>query len=255
MFTGEKSHLTGLVITYILVGMSTRAPRKPKRHADRTRNTLIHAAFEEIWQLGFQAASLDAILERAGVTKGALYHHFQNKQALGYAVVDEYIRYLIHHDFLRPLDLEAEEAEAAGRAADPLGVFLEIVRVRKRAATRREALAPDQPSGPSPLGAHMLRLGCPLNNLAQEMSPIDEGFRQQLAELFRMWRDGLATALRRGQRAGTVRRDLDPDRVAAFLVAALEGIIGTAKAAQSGKLLAAGCDSLSGYVESLRARR
>ncbi len=253
VFTREKSHLTERAVTYILVGMSTRAPRNPKRHAGRTRNTLIHAAFEEIWQLGFQAASLDAILERARVTKGALYHHFPNKQALGYAVVDEYIRYLIHHDFLRPLHLEEEE-EAAGRAADPLGVFLEIVRVRKRAATRRDALAPDQASGPSPLSAHMLRLGCPLNNLAQEMSPIDEGFRRQLAELFQMWRDGLARALRRGQRAGTVRRDLDPDRVAAFLVAALEGIIGTAKAAQSGKLLAAGLDSLSGYVESLRPR-
>ena len=252
--------MTGRAFTYILVGMSPLAPHTPKRHASRTRNALIHAAFQEIWQLGFQAASLDAILERAQVTKGALYHHFPNKQALGYAVVDEYIRYLIHDDFLRPLHLEEEELEeegeegAAGRAADPLGVFLEIVRVRKRAATRRDALAPDQASGPSLLSAHMLRLGCPLNNLAQEMSPIDEGFRQQLAELFRMWRDGLARALRRGQRAGTVRRDLDPDRVAAFLVAALEGIIGTAKAAQSGKLLAAGLDSLSGYVESLRSR-
>ena len=238
--------------------MSKLAPRNPKRHADQTRNALIHAAFQEIWQLGFQAASLDAILERAGVTKGALYHHFPNKQALGYAVVDEYIRYLIHHDFLRPLHLkeeleeEGEEKAADGAAADPLSVFLEILRVRKRAATRRDALAPDQASGPSLLSAHMLRLGCPLHNLAQEMSPIDQGFRQQLAELFRMWRDGLAMALRRGQRAGTVRRDLDPDRVAAFLVSALEGTIGTAKAAQSGRLLAAGLDSLSGYVESLR---
>ena len=96
--------------------MSKLSPRNPKRHADRTRNALIHAAFEEIWQFGFQAASLDAILERARLTKGALYHHFPNKQALGYAVVDEYIRYLIHHDFLRPLDLEAEEEEAAGSA-------------------------------------------------------------------------------------------------------------------------------------------
>jgi len=78
--------------------MVTHAPRTP--HAPRpatpvegrprdpqaTRQALLLAAFEEIHEQGFRAASLDRILERAGCTKGALYHHFENKTALGYAV-------------------------------------------------------------------------------------------------------------------------------------------------------------------------
>ena len=40
---------------------------------------------------GFQSASLDTILASAGVTKGALYYHFNSKEALGYAVVEEII--------------------------------------------------------------------------------------------------------------------------------------------------------------------
>jgi AcrR family transcriptional regulator len=41
--------------------------------------------------LRFRSADVNAILAAAGVTKGALYHHFENKEALGYAVVDEVI--------------------------------------------------------------------------------------------------------------------------------------------------------------------
>ena len=62
-----------------------------RRNPDRTRERLLEAGFVEIYSRGFQPAGLDAIVERAGVTKGALYHHFPGKHALGYAVLDEVI--------------------------------------------------------------------------------------------------------------------------------------------------------------------
>ena len=213
-----------------------------RRRADQTRTSLIHAAFEETWEVGFQAASLEAIVKRAAVTKGALYHHFPNKQALGYAVVDEYIRWLIYDDFLRPLEAGED---------DPLRALVRIIHARERAATAAQASVREDTSV---LGAHALRLGCPLNNLAQEMSPIDEAFRQTIEQVFQMWREGLANALRRGQAAGNVRQDLDPDTIAAFLVAAIEGAIGTAKNTQRANLLSASLGSLIEYLESLRPR-
>ena len=54
-----------------------------QRDPGRTRQHLLEAAFQEIYKVGFQAASLQTILSNAGVTKGALYHHFKNKKALG----------------------------------------------------------------------------------------------------------------------------------------------------------------------------
>jgi len=52
---------------------------------------LLQAAFEEIYKSGFRGTDLETILRAAGVTKGAMYHHFASKEALGYAVVDEII--------------------------------------------------------------------------------------------------------------------------------------------------------------------
>ena len=53
---------------------------------------LLQAAFGEMQRDGYRNADLERILRQAGVTKGALYHHFDNKRALGYAVIDEILQ-------------------------------------------------------------------------------------------------------------------------------------------------------------------
>jgi AcrR family transcriptional regulator len=55
------------------------------------------------------------ILDRAGVTKGALYHHFENKDALGYAVVDEVIGDMLYDKWLRPLEHAENPIDALAR--------------------------------------------------------------------------------------------------------------------------------------------
>ena len=68
-------------------GPKRRATRL--RDAERTRERLLQAASREIYRSGFQSASLDTILAVAGVTRGALYYHFDSKEALGHAVIEE----------------------------------------------------------------------------------------------------------------------------------------------------------------------
>ena len=71
------------------------ALKSPKRRAtrlrdsERTRERLLQAAFREVYKVGFQSAGIDTILAATNVTKGALYYHFENKQALGYAIVED----------------------------------------------------------------------------------------------------------------------------------------------------------------------
>src|SRR5262249_24824278 len=61
---------------------------------------------------------------------------------------------------------------------------------------------------------------------AQEMSPLDEKFRQSLEKIYSGWRETVAAAFARGIKAGKVRRDVSPRKVAAFIVAAQAGMAG-----------------------------
>src|ERR1700689_3060045 len=152
------------------------ARKSPKRKAtrlrdsERTRERLLQAASREIYRSGFQSASLDTILAVAGVTKGALYYHFDSKEALGHAVVDEIIAPDVCGDWVRPLHT----------GKDPIDALI--------GAVQRIPVRPADVRG-----------GCQLNNLAQEMSPLDAGFRKRLAIIFDAWRLALALGLREGK--------------------------------------------------------
>ena len=56
--------------------------RKTKTEAQKTRQHLLDAALEVFWRDGVTRASSQAIAQEAGVTRGALYWHFKNKEDL-----------------------------------------------------------------------------------------------------------------------------------------------------------------------------
>jgi TetR/AcrR family transcriptional repressor of nem operon len=219
--------LTFTLLTYILVGM-LRVHKKKRRLRDpeRTRERLLQAAFREVLRSGFQSAGIDTILAATNVTKGALYHHFDSKEALGYAIVEEIIAKLVRDRWLRPLLSDGQTID----------ILIGIVR--------------GLPARPADV-----RAGCPLLNLAQEMSPLDEPFRKRLERIFLAWQDGIATLLRKGQSQGTVRRNLNPDEAASFLIAMVEGYGSLAKNAQDAKVWEVGITNIVGWLRSLRAPR
>src|ERR1043166_7935523 len=100
--------LDSCAATYILVGMLAAQARKkrtgkPGRDPGRTRTSLLQAAFGEMHRSGCRGSDLETILHQAGVTKGAMYHHFDNKEAMGYAVVDEVIGEIMRAKWQTPL--------------------------------------------------------------------------------------------------------------------------------------------------------
>jgi TetR/AcrR family transcriptional repressor of nem operon len=97
-----------------------------------------------------------------------------------------------------------------------------------------------------------VKSGCPLVNLAQEMSQLDEQFRKRLERIFHAWHEAIAMVLRRGQSLGTVRRDLVPEETASFLIAMVEGYEVLAKNAQDAKVWDLGIRNIVGWLRSLR---
>ena len=190
-----------------------------------TRQVILEAAYEEIHARGFQGASLSKILSSTNVTKGALYHYFPTKIELGYAVVDEILAEHIQQMWVQPL-LETD---------DPITAFKNIILQSGGEITEED-----------------IQCGCPLNNLAQEMAPIDEGFRSRVEAVYRSWRKGIEKALLCGQEKGFVKKEVNIVSVATMIVASLEGCMGLAKNAQSKKVLFQCGQSVIDYLESLR---
>jgi AcrR family transcriptional regulator len=196
------------------------------RDSAQTREALLDAAFDEMYMNGFRAAGLDAILASTGLTKGALYHHFGSKRGLGYAVVEERVKPLVRERYIGPF--QAAENPIEG--------------LQRMGARMQEELEKDG----------ILLMGCPVNNLVTEMSGVDEGFRSRLAEILEEWKATIADGLRRGQRQGLVRTDIDVEGVATFYVASYQGACGYAKNAHDITPFEACRSGLDAHLASLR---
>ena len=136
------------------------------------------------------------------MTKGAFYHHFPGKLDLGYALVDEVIKPLIIERWINPLkDFN-----------NPLDGIL----------SQMEKLIGECPPD-------LLEFGCPLNNLVQEMAPVDDGFRIRLKSALELWIDQMDEHLKRAQADGFLKSEVNTREVAHFVVMAHEGFYGLIK--------------------------
>lgn len=163
------------------------------------KEQILEAAGRLMAVQGYHRTAVDDVLRASGAGKGNFYHYFRSKEDLGYAILD---RLLAHFEArtLTPI------FGLGGWA--PLGqvdAFLDQILATQRA---RNCIG-----------------GCPLGNLAMELADAHEGFRQRLAQGFERWRECLGAAFTRAQAEGALSADVQPDGLARFLVATLEGAI------------------------------
>lgn len=199
---------------------------KKTRDLERSRKEILDAAFKEIYARGFQGVSVDDIVAKTTLTKGAFYHQFPTKLDLGYALVDEVIKPMIIERWVRPLD----------QYENPLDGILKQMELLIGKASPAE-----------------LKLGCPLNNLVQEMAPVDKGFHKRLQEALNLWISEMEVHLRRAKKNGYLKSDVDTKKVAHFVVMAHEGFYGMLKGLNEPKAFDALFDSMKRYFSTLRA--
>src|SRR3989442_12031477 len=156
---------------------ATRAP-------ENTRGKILQAAFDEFYKNGFQGGSLNRIVDEARTTRGALFHHFKGKKDLGVAVVREVIQ----------PDFKQQWSDPLAHSSDPI---TDLKRIFRQCAKTKMANGG-------------LVYGCPLNNLAQEMSPLDEKFRQSLEKIYVAGRETMAAAVAPRVKVGKIRKDVSP---------------------------------------------
>ena len=164
-----------------------------------TREQILDAATRLMHVSGYRGTSLDDVLRASGVGKGNFYYYFKSKEELGYAILERIVRGFVERT------LEPSFADPGRPPLDRIHRFLDCVLETQR---QRNCVG-----------------GCPMGNLASELSDVHEGFRRRLAEIFTRWRERLTEALREAQSEGSLALTCDAGRLAQFLVASLEGAI------------------------------
>jgi len=192
-----------------------RAPRGRIRTNDPQglRARVLDAAAASFQAQGYRGSSMQDIVTAAGVTGGALHHHFATKRDLARAVISERVAREIGSTWIAAV-------EAAPSAAEGIVSVFEGV-----------ADALDSQGAVS---------GCPLGNLAPELALADEILREAIEVEYRTWRSALATCLKRDFEAGRAPFvGDDAEGLADTVVAMFTGAMSIAKAEQDPRSLRA----------------
>lgn len=170
-----------------------------------TRDRLIEAAIDLIYGRSFSAVGVQEICAQANVQKGSFYHFFRSKRDLAIAAIDELWSRLREQVF------------------DP--AFAEDIPPLQRIERFFERSADFQRSQAKAAG-HVL--GCPLGNLALEMSTQDDELREHLERLFVAAEQRIERALNAARADGSAP-DIDPPGAARAVFAYMEGALLMAK--------------------------
>jgi AcrR family transcriptional regulator len=199
--------------------------REAKRSYDPVamRARILDVASGAFQARGYHSTSTHDIMREAGVTGGALHHHFSTKKSLGLAVIRERVAPVVAETWINPV-------QRARTAAD--GILRVFENIADSVDERGKVL------------------GCPLNNLAIELSLADQEFRTAVGQVFLAWTDAIAAKLKADKPAVKI----NPDELATFVVAAYSGAIAIAKAQQSSEPLRACARQLASLLGVARAR-
>lgn len=166
-----------------------------QQQSERTRATLIEAATTLLLDKGYAGTTLALLAQKVRMTKGAIYHHFADKEALLRAVM-EHVR--------RTWEREVgAHIPPAGDALERLGALFD----------HQARLIDREPS----LCLLVTGLALQSRSLGRELAAVVEGITADLVELVR-------SILADGQRAGAVRTDLEASDLARSVVAIVKAI-------------------------------
>lgn len=199
---------------------SERSPLPATAQGRRTRAAIVEAAATMIYEQGVAATSVDDILAASGTGKSQLYHYFKDKSELVAAVIERQTEIVLQ---AQPALMQIDSMAGIQRWAQG------ILAVHEAAG------------GP---------FACPLGTIAAELKN-DPVYRGRVAAAFTRWQSFLADGLTRMQARGELGPREDPQRLAATLIAALQGGMLMGRVAQDTTVLR---DTVELAVADIRRR-
>jgi len=187
-----------------------------------TRQAILDAAGAGFAAHGYAATGIGEIVDRAELTKGALFHHFPDKRALAMAWVENTLAAQMQEAWLEPLaDVDSLKALVAFMKSQCAGL-------------------------------DALQATAALVAMAAETAHGDPALAKALESVFRAWRQGLAAVLERGRAESWVHRSIQPSIEAGILVSMFAGFSVLMKCQPEDAFLRDSATALEAYLETLR---
>lgn len=186
-----------------------------------SKEKLLKVAFEEIYQNGYHATSVDKILKKASMNKGSMYHFFKSKKELILAVIDVHIDEYIQ---------------------DKYGVILDS---NENMIAAIMAVLTNKP-------LYNFCFGCRLNNLVIELANQDEDFQKALEVSYLKFEAIFEEALNRAVKNKEIDENINTKELGMFIVASIQGALTTAKKSQDSKYYEMCISQLHNYLQLLK---
>ena len=195
------------------------------RRADSTtRERLLEAAIGLSLEKGFADTTVADVCERAELTKGAFFHYFSDKEAMGKAVLEQWIS---NGNATYGAARFWEEADPLERVYGYIDFTAELIR-----------------TGPC---------GCLVGIYSQELWQSQPMLRADCAAAFTAWADGLEHLFAEAKARHAPKASFDPRSLAYHLIAVFEGGLILARANDRPELAGEQLEHFKRYVECLFA--
>jgi AcrR family transcriptional regulator len=192
------------------------------REQIQTRERIVEAARQLFFKRGYTATGIADVLKAANANSGSLYHFFPSKEDLLAAVLEKYQSMLEPH-VLKP---------AFARTNDPIERLFAILDGYRLLLETSD-----------------FQLGCPIGNLALEVSNSHRKARKRIVENFKAWCEAVRGLI--AEAGDRLPADLDSSAFATHVLATMEGAVMLARAYRSFEPFDEAISQLKDYIRRL----
>ena len=197
-----------------------------KLKSQETKRLIIETSFDMFYLNGYNNTSIPDIMKKTNLTKGAFYHHFKNKLEIGKKVIEDILSIRIYNGFIKPLK------ENKSKSVSDLLVYVFTERIAN--FTEKEKA-----------------LGCPANNMINEIGCSVHDFREPLRKLMDGWKDALIDVINLGKKNNEIKKEVDSNAAATYLICSFEGARGIRKIYNDDALFSNYLEAVKEYIRSI----
>ena len=190
--------------------------------AERTREFIVEKTAPLFNRKGYAGTSMSDLTETTGLTKGAIYGNFENKDEVALAAFD--------YNLLRMVQRVKTEQNNDATALGKLRAYITVY--------RKGLLNPG------------LSAGCPIVNTGVEADDTHPGLKKKVSEAVASWHRSISAIIHQGIRSGEIRHDADVPAFAALMIAMIEGGITISKISGDINYLNKSLDQLEKLIDT-----